>query len=258
MAARLRSFEEVRVIRLLAPACVVVATLAPRLALAQVNIDQDKTPAAMYSSDCSVCHKSIRGLANGRDRSSLTDYLAEHYTASHSEAAALAAYVLAGGGGTGAPTPVRGEKPQPDHTQPGAEEPRTREARKPGKPEEEPTAEAKPPAGAAERTKPARPERSASAEPSIAAPEVKPPEAKPPEGKPAPAARLPHGRQKPTAVAAVPKPAEPSIPAPPTPSPQVSPTPAGSAEATPQAASSPEASPAPAEASPTPTDDIPD
>jgi hypothetical protein len=40
-------------------------------------------------------------LANGRSRTALTAYLAEHYTSSDSEAASLAAYVLSGGGGGG-------------------------------------------------------------------------------------------------------------------------------------------------------------
>ncbi len=83
----------------LAPAIVLFAALAPPMAHAQVNIDQDKTPAHIFASDCAVCHKSIRGLANGRGSSALTGFLAEHYTSSREEAAALAAYVLAGGGG---------------------------------------------------------------------------------------------------------------------------------------------------------------
>jgi hypothetical protein len=80
-----------------------LAGLAAPAAHSQVNIDQDKTPAHIYASDCAVCHKSIRGLANGRGRTALTEYLAEHYTSSDSEAAALAAYVISGGGGVGRP-----------------------------------------------------------------------------------------------------------------------------------------------------------
>jgi len=228
------------VFRLLAPAFVVVAAFAPQLALAQVNIDQDKTPAHIFSSDCSVCHKSTRGLANGRSKPALTDYMAEHYTSSRQEAAAMAAYVLAGGGGTGTPAPVREEKPQPDHTRPAADEPKTREARRTAKPDEEPAPDAK---GSEVRGKPTHPERSASAEPGTATPE-----SKPPDGQGSPSARSPRGRQKPAAVAAVPKPA-----APPARAPQASLAPSGSGEATSQGVSPAEAMPAPA-----PTDDIPD
>jgi len=231
------------VFRLLAPGFVLVAALAPQFALAQVNIDQDKTPAHIYSSDCSVCHKSIHGLANGRGKPALTDFLAEHYTSSRQEAAALAAYVLAGGGGIGTPTPAREEKPQPDRTRPAAEEPKTepktREARRPAKPEEEPGAAAKPTGISAERRKPAPGVRSASTEPSATTPEAKPPEAKPPT-----AARSPRSRQKPAAVAAAPKPAAPPVPQ--VSAQQASPAPTGSGDVTPQGAS------------PAPTDDIPD
>jgi hypothetical protein len=234
------------VFRLLAPAFVVVAVLVPQLALAQVNIDQDKTPAHIFSSDCSVCHKSTRGLANGRGKGALTDYLAEHYTSSRQEAAAVAAYVLAGGGGTGTPAPVHEDNPQPDRARPAAaEEPKTHEASR------QPVAEAKPTGSPEERGKPVRPERSVSAEPNAATPEAKPPEGRLPEGKPAPTARLPRGRQKPATVAAVPKPVAAPALAPSTVAPQASPAPSGSGEASPQEAS-------PAEAAPAPTDDIPD
>lgn len=237
--------------RLLAPASVFVAVFAPQLALAQVNIDQDKTPAHIFSSDCSVCHKSTRGLANGRSKPALTDFLAEHYTSSRQEATAMAAYVLAGGGGVGTPAPAREQKPEPDQTRPAAEEPKTREAGHPTKPPEEPAAEAKPTGSPEERGKPTRVERSASAEPGSARPEAKPPEGKPPEGKPpvgkpSPAARLPRGAQKPATVAAAPR-----TPAVPGPAPQASATPSAAGEVIPPQAS-------PGEASPAPTDDIPD
>src|SRR5487761_1401531 len=101
MRDRNRRLEGVTVSQHIQPAAALLAALltagavlAPAPASAQVNIDQDKTPAHIYASDCSVCHKSIRGLANGQGRPGLTAFLAEHYTSSESEAAALAAYVL--------------------------------------------------------------------------------------------------------------------------------------------------------------------
>jgi len=100
-------FAQIGALRRRAPLLALLAALAPPAAHAQVNIDQDKTPAHIYESDCAVCHKAIRGLANGRSRTALTSYLTEHYTSSDSEAAALAAYVLSGGGGVGRPAPGR-------------------------------------------------------------------------------------------------------------------------------------------------------
>jgi hypothetical protein len=117
---------------------------APR-AYAQINIDQDKTPAHIYSSDCSVCHKSIRGLADGRGPAALTGFLAEHYTSSNSEAAALAAYVLASGGGVGTAAPAR-DALEPEHARTAPGQSKKREARqpaKPAKPQQAPTATAK-------------------------------------------------------------------------------------------------------------------
>jgi hypothetical protein len=117
MSNQRRGFAGVGVLRRTAPALALLAGLALPVAHAQVNIDQDKTPAHIYASDCAVCHKSIRGLANGRGRTALTSYLAEHYTSSDSEAAALAAYVLSGGGGVGRPASahdalIRPEQPR--------------------------------------------------------------------------------------------------------------------------------------------------
>jgi hypothetical protein len=100
-------FAQIGALRRRAPLLALLAVLAPPAVHAQVDIDQDKTPAHIYESDCAVCHKAIRGLANGRSRTALTAYLTEHYTSSDSEAAALAAYVLSGGGGVGSPASGR-------------------------------------------------------------------------------------------------------------------------------------------------------
>jgi len=176
-------FEEMRVSRHLAPAFIMFAALAPLSARAQVNIDQDKSPAHIFASDCSVCHKSTRGLANGRGSSALTGFLEEHYTSSREEAASVAAYVLSAGGGVGTAAPVREEKPdsargraataeaKPESKPDAKPEPRTRRAAKPG---EEPGAGGKPRRTVHERGKP-KDERSASVEPGGVAGEKKPP-----------------------------------------------------------------------------------
>jgi hypothetical protein len=222
----------------LAPAIVLLSAVTPIAARAQVNIDQDKTPAHIFASDCAVCHKSTRGLANGRGSSELTGFLSEHYTSSKQEAAAVAAYVLAGGGAVGKPAPAREQNSAADGDNGSAEkpkepkEPKSREARRSGKPEEEPAAAAKPGRSASDRTKHERGQRTATAEPGGVGAEAKPPaehreparahgRQKPaeaaPSTPPAPAAPEP----QPAAVAAAPPPAEPAKPenaAPPAPS----------------------------------------
>jgi len=237
----------------LAPALGLIVSLAPATALAQVNIDQDKSPAQLYAGDCAACHKSVRGLANGRSASSLAGFLGEHYTASSREAAAIAAYVMASGGGAAAnPAPARA---RPEGTRANGEEqqPRNREARRPFQPdggaagnaaarrsEPERRAAVEPgQPGSAHGPLPERPERGATRTRGRAKPveAVSPPPAPPP---PAPA---PEPEAK-TAVAA-PPPAQAAAPAPEA-------SPAGIAE--PKAAA-----PAPAgDAAPVPRDNIPD
>lgn len=234
-------------VRSLVAATVLLAVLAAPQARAQVNIDQDKTPSAIYESDCAVCHKSIHGLANGRGNSALEGFLAEHYTSSQQEAAALAAYVLAGGGGSGTPAPVHDSSTQPN--QAAAEEPETHETRRPAKPQE-----AHAPGGKlrrqTERGKPARQERTATAEPGSAhgernqrrpLPDRREPAAAPPPPQhslPEPAeAAPPSPPPAPAQVAATPKPAE-------LPKPEVSPavsSPSAPTPETPPSGSSPAA-----------------
>ena len=126
--------------------------LLPVLAHAQTNIDQGKSPAEIFSNDCATCHKSARGLANGRGSSGLASFLAEHYTASRDQAAALAAYVMGAGGGAAVPASQgHGAKPAPDRNRAAVEEtkPGVQPARQSGKPEERTpaTARLQPPAG---------------------------------------------------------------------------------------------------------------
>jgi hypothetical protein len=110
------------------------------MAQAQTNIDQGKSPAEIFANDCATCHKSARGLANGRGSSGLASFLVEHYTASKDQAAALAAYVMGAGGGEAAP---RGPKPAagPDRNRASAEPP---PPRPPEKPDQAPPAAGRP------------------------------------------------------------------------------------------------------------------
>lgn len=246
--------------RHLALPIILAAALAPVSAWAQVNIDQDKTPAHIFASDCSVCHKTTRGLANGRGNSALTGFLAEHYTSSREEAAAVAAYVLSAGGAVGTAAPVRGQKPDSARgraasagqepktdgktaVEPDAKpEPKTRRA---GKPEEEPSSGAKSRRAARERGKP-KEERNASVEPAAPAAEKKPAGRRGPAGaavpQPKAADESAPPKPAPAAVTAAAKPVEPAKP---------EPAPVSPAAAVP-------AEPQPAAASPAPTDNIPD
>jgi hypothetical protein len=123
--------EEAGVFRGVAPAIGLFIGLVPAMAQAQTNIDQGKSPAEIFANDCATCHKSARGLANGRGSSGLASFLVEHYTASKDQAAALAAYVMGAGGGEAAP--ARGPKPgaTPDRNRASAEPPPSRPGEKP-------------------------------------------------------------------------------------------------------------------------------
>jgi hypothetical protein len=110
--------REAGVFRGVAPAIGLVIGLVPVLAQAQTNIDQGKSPAEIFANDCATCHKSARGLANGRGSSGLASFLVEHYTASKDQAAALAAYVMGAGGGEAAPA-ARGPSPTKRRLPPG-------------------------------------------------------------------------------------------------------------------------------------------
>jgi hypothetical protein len=114
--------------------------LLPAMGQAQTNIDQGKSPAEIFATDCATCHKSARGLANGRGSSGLASFLVEHYTASKDQAAALAAFVMGAGGGEPAPRgPKPASAPVPDRNRASAE-PAVPPTRTPGKPEQAPPA----------------------------------------------------------------------------------------------------------------------
>jgi hypothetical protein len=132
--------KEAGVFRGVAPAIGLFMGLLPAMAQAQTNIDQGKSPAEIFANDCATCHKSARGLANGRGSSGLASFLVEHYTASKDQAAALAAYVMGAGGGEAAPA-ARGPKPAsaPDRNRASAE-PGAPPSRPSEKPEQVPPA----------------------------------------------------------------------------------------------------------------------
>src|SRR5262249_8984601 len=60
----------------------------------QTNIYKGKPASELFANNFAVCHKSTRGLANGRNSLMLSLFLREHYAASGQQAAALAAYAI--------------------------------------------------------------------------------------------------------------------------------------------------------------------
>jgi hypothetical protein len=60
---------------------------------AQENLDEGKTPAQMFNSDCSICHNSPSGLSKTSDTRAVAGFLRQHYTASRETAGALAAFL---------------------------------------------------------------------------------------------------------------------------------------------------------------------
>jgi hypothetical protein len=97
-----------------------IAVISPGPTRGQVNIDQGKSASELFANDCAVCHKSTRGLANGRNSLTLSLFLREHYAASSQQAAALAAYVIGAGGNAPAAKPDQRAK---------SEEPKGQEAK---------------------------------------------------------------------------------------------------------------------------------
>jgi hypothetical protein len=160
--------KEAGVFRGVAPAIGLFVGLLPAIAQAQTNIDQGKSPAEIFANDCATCHKSARGLANGRGSSGLASFLVEHYTASKDQAAALAAYVMGAGGGEAAPV-VRGPKPTspPDRNRASAEP-----AAPPSRPAEKP--DQVPPAAGRPGPQPATASRNRHNEPASTPPTQQP------------------------------------------------------------------------------------
>src|ERR1700674_1652617 len=83
-----------------------VLVLAGGAAPAQ-DFTAGKTPAQLFSSDCSECHRSPAGLAKNRDARTLAGFLRQHYTTKPDTAGALAAYVSGFAGSALADSPSR-------------------------------------------------------------------------------------------------------------------------------------------------------
>ena len=76
------------------------------------NLDANKSPAQIFSSTCSACHRSARGLVKSIPPGSLPGFLRQHYTTSNAMASGMAAYVLASGGTDRVAGPAKREPKQ--------------------------------------------------------------------------------------------------------------------------------------------------
>ncbi len=144
---------------------------------AQENLDQGKTPAQLFASDCAICHKSPQGLAKSGGLFGVETFLRSHYTASRESAAAIAKYLEAAGNAPAAPakktakSTAKGDEKGDQKGKPGAKKPGAG-VTLPG--------DSKPSDSKASESKPA-----AEAKPTESKPaESKPVEAKPVEAKP--------------------------------------------------------------------------
>jgi hypothetical protein len=88
-------------------------------AAAQENLDQGKTAAQLYASDCAICHKTPRGLSQAGGMLGVQSFLRQHYTASREAAAAIASYLAAiDRGAAPAPKPAATAKRAPKPGEP--------------------------------------------------------------------------------------------------------------------------------------------
>jgi hypothetical protein len=74
-------------------AAVPVLALTAGAGLAQ-DFTAGKTPAQLFASDCSACHRSPEGLGKKYNAGSLTGFLRAHYTTKQETAGSLAKYVM--------------------------------------------------------------------------------------------------------------------------------------------------------------------
>src|SRR4051812_20145261 len=65
------------------------------------NLEAGKSPAQLFSANCSVCHKSARGLLKSVPPGQLPGFLRQHYTTSSDMAQSMSSYVIANGAGGG-------------------------------------------------------------------------------------------------------------------------------------------------------------
>jgi hypothetical protein len=61
------------------------------------DLDRNKTPSQLFSSNCTACHRSPQGLAKNLGASGLPSFLRQHYTTGPGMASSLAGFLIAAG-----------------------------------------------------------------------------------------------------------------------------------------------------------------
>jgi hypothetical protein len=170
---------------------VAVAVICAGPTLGQTNIDQGKPASELFANYCAVCHKSTRGLANGRSSLTLSLFLREHYAASSQQAAALAAYVISAGGNAPA-RPERAKSEEPKGQEAKAQDSKGQESKshevKPRAPSASAKSEPEKPVRGGQPAREGAPSAEQELAPVISAPAGSPPPSSP-EAEPRPTAR---------------------------------------------------------------------
>jgi hypothetical protein len=92
------------------------------VALAVENLDAGKSPSQIFSSTCSACHKSPRGLLKKVSASSLPGFLRQHYTTGTDMASVLSSYLISNGAA--------------DPKYQGKDQPKLKDAKQDGRPDQ--------------------------------------------------------------------------------------------------------------------------
>jgi hypothetical protein len=88
-----KGHDEVNIISIKWLLALFALMLAAGAVVAQ-DLSAGKTPAQLFSSDCSACHHLPKGLGKKYNTGSLTGFLRAHYTTNPDSAGALARYVM--------------------------------------------------------------------------------------------------------------------------------------------------------------------
>ena len=95
---------------ILATAMLLIGLAAPSSLIAPAsaqNLEAGKSPGQLFAGNCSVCHKSARGLLKSVAPGNLPSFLRQHYTTSADMAKIMSSYVIANGAGVRAQRLVR-------------------------------------------------------------------------------------------------------------------------------------------------------
>lgn len=93
-------------------ALVAMAVLSPSAAGAQENLDRGKPAPKLFAESCVTCHRSARGLADGRFTLTLYAFLQQHYASNSGSAWELASYLNSVDGAKPAKTRAAAQAPR--------------------------------------------------------------------------------------------------------------------------------------------------